>query len=457
MAAPSKYFVQPFLANLFQKREGNGPGGLSYLPEVSDVSNIPEGVNYFYYTGEDTADYINGYIYKKTTTTVTEQVWEIITPAVTEHKVITVPAGGKYIDVVADGYQIPIGKYYQTEELPAASIQFERAEYLGTDGKTYYSSELAIIQAGDYVWRDGVRYKVTERGNIYLMLDNGVKVTCNGGGGSLWPEFLYVSEAGVTCYFALTLINAGIGVIRTKNNTNYLYCDGLYNIPNTAYALLTDEGKTFETDIIITPAVWGWVEKEVEVITWSQHDAQPRAVAKVESTDGTKFIVVENSGTTIEGDVIAKNNVTVKGNLYVEGTEIVTDVETVQSEDDFIKLRFGNQSALGEGQSGLQVLNFDGNGATMYLVVSGDGILRLGLGNELEPVTTRDEAAAMVDGAVTVWNATAQKIKTGPAASKLVQSEEVKTIKALSQEAYDDLSEIDPDMLYLIRVDYVMP
>lgn len=448
--AAAKYFVQPLLAQLFQKRENNGPAGLSYLPEVSDASAIPEGIDYFYYTGEDTAEYVNGYIYKKTTTTETVQVWEIITPAVTEHKTIFVPAGTPYLEVYQDGFQIPVGKYYQTNALPADSVHYKRAEYIGSDGQTYYSSEFSIMRAGDFAWRAGVRYKVSEKGGAYLMLENGVKLNLAGGGGSLMSEYSYVSEAGVTCHFARSMINSGVGVLRTKNDTNYLYCDGLYIVTGSAAGLFTDASQTFETDIIITPAVWGWVEKEVEVITWSQHDAQPRAVAKVESTDGTKFIIVENSGTTIEGDVIAKNNVTVKGNLYVEGTEVVTDVETVQSEDDFIKLRFGNQSALGEGQSGLQVLNFDGNGATMFLVVGGDGILRLGLGNELEPVTTRDEAAAMVDGAVTVWNAAAQKIKTGPAAADLVTSEEIKTLKALSQAAYDAITTKDINTAYFI-------
>lgn len=447
--AAAKYFVNPHLANLFQKREGNGPGGLSYLPEVSDVANIPEGVNYFYYTGEDTADYINGYIYKKTTTTVTEQVWEIITPAVTEHKVIDIPAGSYYTNVLEDGFQIPKGRYYQTEELPWNSVKYHRDEYNGSDGLTYYSSAFEIMQAGDYVWKGTERFKVAEKTGVRLILENGVQLTYNGGGGSTYNEYTYLSEAGVTCYAAVTFPSAGVGIIREKNSVKYLYSDGLL-VPTYAEMLVTDGPIHFEADVIITPAVWGWVEKEVEVTTWAQHDAQPRAVAKVESIDGTKYVLVENTGTTIEGDVTALQNVTVKGNLYVEGTEVVTDVETVQSEDDFIKLRFGNQSALGEGQSGLQVLNFDGQGATMYLVVSGDGILRLGLGNELEPVTTRDEAAQMVDGAVTVWNAQAQKIKTGPAAADLVTSEEINTLKALGQAAYDAITTKDINTAYFI-------
>lgn len=447
--AAAKYFVQPLLAQLLQKRENNGPAGLSYLPEVSDASAIPEGIDYFYYTGEDTAEYVNGYIYKKTTTTETVQVWEIITPAVTEHKVLDIPAGSYYTNVLEDGFQIPKGRYYQTEELPWDSVKYHRDEYNGSDGLTYYSSAFEIMQAGDYVWKGTERFKVAEKTGVRLILENGVQLTFNGGGGSTYNEYTYLSEAGVTCYAAVTFHSAGVGIIREKNGVKYLYSDGLL-VPTYAEMLVTDGPIHFEADVVITPAVWGWVEKEVEVTTWAQHDAQPRAVAKVESTDGTKFIVVENSGTTIEGNVIAKNDLTVKGDLLVEGKEIVTDVETVQSEDDFVKLRYNNPSALGEGQSGLQVLNFDGNGATMFLVVGGDGILRLGLGYELEPVTTRDEAAAMVDGAVTVWNAAAQKIKTGPAAANLVTSEEINTLKALNQAAYDAITTKDINTAYFI-------
>lgn len=444
--AQGKYFVNPHLANLFQKREGNGPAGLAYLPEISDTSAIPEGIDYFYYTGEDHDQFVNGCIYKATRTQETQQVWEIITPAVTEPRHYDIAAGATYIDVLADGYNVPLGRYYQADVVNA---NYNDVVYNGSDGYQYKSSYDSILQIGDVIFGGDMPHKITAKSGIRFTIEGGVVCTLNGGNSSPNGN-LYVSAEGNSGYYSLTRDRAGFGQLREYQGEKYLYCDGLIMLPNTVTKGTTAEALSLDVDFVITPAVWGWVEHEVTTTTWSQHDAQPRAVAKVESTDGTKFILVENSGTTIEGDVIAKNNVTVKGNLYVEGTEVVTDVETVQSEDDFIKLRFGNQSALGEGQSGLQVLNFDGNGATMFLVVGGDGILRLGLGNELEPVTTRDEAAAMVDGAVTVWNAQAQKIKTGPAAADLVTSEEIKTLKALSQAAYDALTTKDVTTGYFI-------
>lgn len=289
-----------------------------------------------------------------------------------------------------------------------------------------------------------------------ITLENGAVInTDSATGGAQMQDYAFINSDGIILYYNSGYNTAGAGIIRPYSKYAsltgiYLVCDGLGTFNGSLNEGFVLDPFVFEYDYIVSPAVWGWVEKEITVIGWQQHDAQPRAVAKVESTDGTKYILVDNTGTTIEGDVIAKNNLTVKGNLYVEGTEVVTDVETVQSEDDFIKLRFNNPAALGEGQSGLQVLNFDGNGAVMYLVVSGDGILRLGLGNELEPVTTRDEAAQMIDGAVTVWNAQAQKIKTGPAAADLVTSEEVKTLKALSLADYNAITTKDINTAYLI-------
>ena len=443
-----KYFVQPLLAQLLQKRENGGPAGLTYLPEISDVTNIPDGVNYFYFSGEDHDQYINGYIYKRVEQRETVQVWDIITPAVTEHQSKLLPAGTLYIDVLAEGFNRPVGRYYRVK-LIEETINFE----YDTLGSTPYRSSFAdMLGEGDFVWDDTQKYEIASNEIWRITLKNGTRILRDGtkGYGSVNQEWAYYREDGEILYFASANSAAGVGIVREYYGQKYLLCDGLYAIPGTAEQGRTTEPFTYEFEVIITPAVWGWVEKEVITTTWKQHDAQPRGVARIESTDGTKYVLVENSGTTIAGDVTALNNVTVKGNLYVEGTEVVTDVETVQSEDDFIKLRFNNPAALSEGQSGLQVLNFDGNGAVMYLVVGGDGILRLGLGNELEPVTTRDEAAQMIDGAVTVWNAQAQKIKTGPAASKLVQSDDIKTLKALSLADYNAITTKDIYTAYLI-------
>lgn len=444
----SKYFVQPLLAQLLQKRENGGPAGLSYLPEISDVSNVPEGVDYFYYTGENHDQYINGYIYKRKETRETVQVWDIITPAVTEHKSVLLPPGTLYIDVLVEGFNRPVGRYYRVK-LIEETINFE---YYTLGSTSFRSSHADMLGEGDFVWDGSQKYEIASNEIWRITLKNGTQILMNGskGYGSVNQEWAYYREDGEILYFASANNSAGVGLVREYYGQKFLISDGLYAIPGTAEQGRTTEEMQYEFEQIITPAVWGWVEKEVITTTWQQHDAQPRGVARVESEDGTKYILVENTGTTIEGDVIAKNNLTVKGDLLVEGKEIVTDVETVQSEDDFLKLRFNNPSALGEGQSGLQVLNFDGNGAVMFLVVGGDGILRLGLGNELEPVTTRDEAAAMVDGAVTVWNAQAQKIKTGPAAADLVTSEEIKTLKALGQAAYDAITTKDVNTAYFI-------
>ena len=450
----AKYFVQPLLAQLLQKRDGSGPAGLRYLPEISDTTAIPEGVDYFYYTGEDHDQYINGYIYKHV-----QEEKEIIIPEHTEPQTIIIPTPRAYIDVLQDGYAVPKDRYYLIEELPKQSIYYGVTNYIDAvtrEATNIKSSDFKNLNVGDYAWNWQGKYKIVEivkqssTVEPYILLENGVKLISWGASGAVYNDHIYMSDAGIVLYYHKAVPIGSMGVIRANTNPNIpnnyiVYCDGLYAVDDTARLGTLAEDHAIEIPVVI-PEHSEWVT----VDEWKQWDAQPRAVQKIESTDGTKYVLVTDSGAEIQGDALFKDNVTVKGNLLVEGTEIVTDVETVQSEDDFIKLRFNNPAALGEGQSGLQVLNFDGNGATMFLVVGGDGILRLGLGNELEPVTTRDEAAAMVDGAVTVWNAAAQKIKTGPAAAELVTSEEINTLKALGQAAYDAITTKDINTAYFI-------
>lgn len=452
----AKYELNPLLKRGFQKAS-NGPGVKgAFVPDVDDVTQIPEGITHFYYSGEDTADgkYINGYLYKHIKEDKT-----IVIPEHQESKTITLPFGRDYIDVLVDGYALPRGRYYKIEESLQQSIYFHRTA-LKKDGViAYYSSYFNILEVGDWVWTAAAdaRYQITAINKSpwqieqSVTLSNGDVLTTGGNGGSNYPEYMYQSQSGEKLFYAASMNTAGCGVPRLNGNSQYLYCDGLDVIPGTAlHGRLTEPQEFTYTETIPEHT------ETILVDEWQQWDAQPRGDVRIISPDGSKYVLVTDSGIEIEGNAVAKQNLTVRGNLIVEGKEIVSDVEMIQSEDDFILLRFNNPAALGDNFSGLKFLNYDGNGATLELVVSGDGILRLGLADSLEPVATRDEAAAMEANGVAIWDADAQKLKTATPITNIVKSfvqtsqTQITEMNGMSQSVYDGLTSKSNNKLYVI-------
>lgn len=450
----NKYFKQPLLARGFQKRDGATPGGLAFLPQIKDVTAIPEGTEYFYYSGETTDQFINGYIYKHFKGQET-----IIIPEHKEERTAILPALTDYIDVLEPGYAFPVGRYYKVAETEKLPIKYFISEY-DNNGETWQSSYLDILSVGAYAWKDysNERSKIVAINRDYpqtITLENGLVLNYKQSGGSLQQEHAYISAEGLKGWFALSMEPAGMGIYKEftqYGETNlYLYSDGLVSVLGSARRGRTTAEETFTYFDIIPEH-----SETIEVDEYRQIDAQPRKIARLENEDGSKYILVETNSILIEGNAVASGNFTVKGDLIVEGKEIVSDVETIQSEDDFILLRFNNPAALGENYSGLKFLNYDGAGAALMLVVKGDGILRLGLADSLEPVTTRDEAAAMEANGVTIWDADGQKLKTATAITNIVKSfvqtsqTQITEMNAMTQSVYDGLTIKNDNKLYVI-------
>jgi len=100
--------------------------------------------------------------------------------------------------------------------------------------------------------------------------------------------------------------------------------------------------------------------------------------------DGTLEVKEE---TYLDSDVVAEKNVTVKGDLIVNGTTYTTEEESLNTKADYVVLRENNPSGLGANEkSGIIVHNYSSN-KSASLGVDKDGIFRIS-DNASEAITT---------------------------------------------------------------------
>lgn len=130
-------------------------------------------------------------------------------------------------------------------------------------------------------------------------------------------------------------------------------------------------------------------------------------ITNLSTTNITNSCTITTENVDVCNCVNVACDVNIGGNLYVCGTEYITDIEQVKSCCDKILLRDGAVSGLAVGcLSGIEVNKYDGTNNTC-VGVDNCGTLRVGdAGTCLEPVLTRDEASNMTDGLPLTWDAT---------------------------------------------------
>lgn len=157
---------------------------------------------------------------------------------------------------------------------------------------------------------------------------------------------------------------------------------------------------------------------KVEATSIATTDAED-AVAKrhTQNTDtqivsGNNKVEVSASGTTITGNGSVTGNFSISGDLNVTGKETVEEIVNIKSENNFITLRDGAQTAIASGDiSGTKVENYDGLGNDLLFGTDASGVFRIGdNGGTLEPIATRDEAANLTDGQLMKWDAANQRM-----------------------------------------------
>lgn len=131
------------------------------------------------------------------------------------------------------------------------------------------------------------------------------------------------------------------------------------------------------------------------------------SITDLSATNITNSCTITTENVDVCNCVNVACDVNIGGNLYVCGTEYITDIEQVKSCCDKVLLRDGAVSGLAVGcLSGIEVNKYDGTNNTC-VGVDNCGTLRVGdAGTCLEPVLTRDESSNMTDGLPLTWDAT---------------------------------------------------
>lgn len=125
-----------------------------------------------------------------------------------------------------------------------------------------------------------------------------------------------------------------------------------------------------------------------------------------QTISGTKTFsaIVNLSGIICSGDV------TITGNLNIDGSTYETHAEQIYSTKDYIFLREGNTAALTDGQySGFEFIKYNGtdNGR---LVIDNRGIARVGDVGDEQPLATREEEP--INGGFAKWDSSSNRFVT---------------------------------------------
>lgn len=156
-------------------------------------------------------------------------------------------------------------------------------------------------------------------------------------------------------------------------------------VPTETTLSLVDEGTgTWLTDVAV-----------------SDHQV---TLSRSDSTNATITV-----GELIVSDAVGTGDVTIAGNLTVNGTTTTINTATVEIEDNLIEIN-SNQTGTPATSlvGGLQINRGDSTDYQLVFVEQTDDF-RIGEIGDLQPVLTRDEVANLVDDDILVWNDSGNK------------------------------------------------
>lgn len=150
---------------------------------------------------------------------------------------------------------------------------------------------------------------------------------------------------------------------------------------------------------------------------------------------GFQKVVTTFQNLTVTGDA------TVAGDLTVNGTVQTVDVQTVESENDFILMRYNNPLGLADNEdSGFNIQNYDGNGTNLIFGVDNQGWARIGDENtDLQRIAT-------------IETPTVNKILKYNTTKKTLEaiSGNITDIWTGTQEEYNAIATKDETIIYII-------
>ena len=121
-------------------------------------------------------------------------------------------------------------------------------------------------------------------------------------------------------------------------------------------------------------------------------------------------VVTKTGDQTIDGRKTFIGEIVADCDIIQNGAAYETHAEQIYSHNDYLVMRDGQLNGLPAGSySGLQVKKYNGSD-DVRMVVDNTGIMRVGDINDEKPLTVRDEAGAMTNSALVIWDGANQKI-----------------------------------------------
>lgn len=125
-------------------------------------------------------------------------------------------------------------------------------------------------------------------------------------------------------------------------------------------------------------------------------------------------LVLNDKSNTLTGNQEIVGDLILTGNLNITGSVNEIQTQIVQSENDFIELRYGNSSALASNtKSGLKFINYDGS-TNGILAIDNTGTVYVGDEGDERPLTTRANLTASDDEKIIIWDDATKSITTSP-------------------------------------------
>lgn len=331
-------------------------------------------------TVDETA-FVNGYFYKKEVTQI----------------VLVSPVSGAYITNADFSYN---GFYYANGNVYAKNVSNTiplNNSYTLIDINTSNNTELITVNLDGADWQ--------QPGTIYSYVDSDrichkvTLVSCTGAGGA--GKFYYDFGNGLVVYgngySTISGIVEGKSFVDTNDN-RYDLCINP-NITSWGVACIQVDSNNNIIDFWPSQAVFRTYYSDVTINSsnYSVTDTQSR------------LLNIENAS---NGDINITQNLNVSGDLNVSGTQRIVHSEEIDSENDFINLRYNNPLALAnDEQSGIKVENYDGNNNNCIFGVDNAGWARIGdESGTLQKIATIEENPA--DGLFVQYDETAKELKT---------------------------------------------
>ena len=229
----------------------------------------------------------------------------------------------------------------------------------------------------------------------------------------------YVKDSyALAANFAASDPTAYVGQLIYAKDTEKVYKikkDGTLEELGGAAAVAAVEGRVSALETTVGNAESGLVKSVKDNKTSIENLNSTKLKNTTDTLTGTLSIVA-GTGTGNEGDLrVARNvevgeslsakNLTLSGNLVVNGTTTTLNAENVSTKDNLIELASGrNATTAIAGPVGIEVKNYKGTEKTGQLVFKKDGFAYVGDSDDLQPIATRDLHTNLTDGHLLKWN-----------------------------------------------------